>query len=89
MTDLLEDDDLSELVDEFEPIMCESTLHMIEWKLPPHEAHWYASSACCALIAICDDRKRKCFRDGSWKCVSGCSAVHPYDEIDFTPIGRA
>jgi hypothetical protein len=86
VTDVLEDIELHILVGDMDQEMCQSTLHMVEWKMPEHPAHWYASAPCASVIAICDDRKRKCFRDGSWQCVSGCTAIHPFDHIEFVRI---
>ena len=89
MTDVLEDIELHILVDDFEVPCCESVLHA-EWKLPPHEAHWYAASPCLSLIAVCEDRRRKCLRDGSWKCtpkdMGGCTGVHEYHQIEWTKV---
>lgn len=84
--DAIVDIDLHEWVDELEVPCCESTLHVVEWRLPPHEAHWYASAPCMSLVAVCDDRRRKCRRDGAWRCISGCSAEHPYEHIEWTPV---
>jgi hypothetical protein len=87
--DVLEDLELIVLVDDFEAQCCESVLHQ-EWRLPPHEAMWWASAPCLSLMAVCDDRRRKCLRDGAWRCTpqqyGGCSAVHEYHEIEWTPV---
>ena len=90
MTDTIADVELTVLVDELEIPCCESVLHNIDWKLPPHEARWYAASPCMSLIAVCEDRRRKCERDGGWRCTpdlfGGCTAQHAYDEIDWTKV---
>ena len=88
MSDVLEQVDFVLLEDELEQVVCESQLHR-EWKLPPHEAHWWAAAPCLNLIAVCDERRRKCRRDGAWKCSSeneGCSASHAFDQIDWAPV---
>jgi hypothetical protein len=85
-SDVLEMVDLESLVDDFEPVMCESTLHNVDYRLPPHLAHWWACSPCLSLIAVCEDRKRKAQRDDGWRCTRGCTAVHPYSHIEFVRI---
>ena len=86
MTDVLEDIELHILVEDFEPVMCESTLHMVDWRMPPHEAAWYAATACLNLIAVCDARRRLCRQHGGWRCVGGCTATHEYSDIEWTPV---
>jgi hypothetical protein len=89
VTDVLPDIELTILVDDLEIPQCESVLHQ-EWKLPPHEAHWYASAPCMSLMAVCEDRKRKCRMDGAWRCTpqqhGGCTAIHDYDQLDWTKV---
>jgi hypothetical protein len=89
MNDVIPDIDLTILVDDLEIPCCESVLHQ-EWRLPPHEAHWYASAPCMSLMAVCEDRKRKCRMDGAWRCTpqqhGGCTAIHDYDQLDWTKV---
>lgn len=91
MTDVLEAVDFELIVESFEESekQCESTLHMVDWRMPAHPGHWYASAPCKNLLVVCDDRRRKCLRDGSWRCTAirgGCEGSHEFDDIEWTPV---
>jgi hypothetical protein len=86
MSDVIEETDIFLMVDDLEVPCCESTLHMVDWRMPPHEAAWYAATACLNLIAVCDARRRLCRQHGGWKCIGGCTGVHDYSDIEWTPV---
>ena len=67
-------------------IRCESVLHA-EQGLPPHAAAWWAGTPCNGLLAVCEARRGQCRREGCWRCVTNCTAIHPFEHIEWTPIG--
>lgn len=69
------------------PIMCESLKHSGQ---PPHLAHWYVSSPCMDVLAVCEQRRREARNLGGWLCFIvksyGCRGYHLYENLEFHPI---